>query len=124
MARTGRSSGKTERFLSQAPISNQTSVRSFFDRLKLSSEERQRELKWAQELYQSRRTFVTMVESVTKAGLAAKRRKEIYLEWKSQHGQVIARGLARFAEAVLAGEVSLDPIKEMIQQPPNPQDYE
>lgn len=65
-----------------------------------------------------------MVESVTQSRLNAKKRKEVYLRWKAEYGTIAARAWAKYAEAVLAGEVSLDPIKAMIQQPPNPKDYE
>lgn len=65
-----------------------------------------------------------MVESVTQSRLPPKKRKEVYLRWRDEHGAIAARGWANYAEAVLAGEVSLDPIKAMIQQQPDPKDYE
>jgi len=87
-------------------------------------EQRQQELTWALELYNARRRFVSMVESVTQSRLNAKKRKEVYLRWRDEYGVIAARSWANYAEAVLAGEVSLEPIKAMIQQPPNPKDYE
>lgn len=52
------------------------------------------------------------------------KRKTIYLKWKDEYGAIAARGWAKYAEAVIAGQVSLDPIKDMIKEPPNPKDYE
>ena len=73
----------------------------------------EQEAEWQRQLYETRKQFVADVERAI-ALTSPTRRRQLYEEWRTKYGDISARGKAKFAEAHLAGTVSIDKIKAMV----------
>lgn len=81
------------------------------ERFRLNEEQ---ERKWAEELKASRIRFIARVEKALST-TSPTRRRALYEEWRKEFGDQTARESAKFAEACIAGTVSLKNIKKMVQ---------
>jgi hypothetical protein len=68
---------------------------------------------WAKQLHECR---VRLVNRVTEAVAIPSpgKRTELYQSWRKLYGDDVARESAKYAEGVLAGRLSLHPLKKMI----------
>lgn len=74
----------------------------------------EQEAEWQRQLYEGRKAFVAAVEEAV-ALTSPTRRRALYEEWRKKYGDISARSKAKFAEACLAGTVSLKNLKAMIE---------
>ena len=84
----------------------------------MSEEEKKRELKWAWEKYNDLVWFVSHCRQALEFPRDPKARRAIYESWRRSYGDDRARGPAKYVEAVIKGEVSLQPLEKMIEKPP------
>ena len=80
----------------------------------MTPEQEEQERVWAEQLRQCRIRFVERVSAAI-ALSSPTRRYALYQEWRKQHGDDIARESAKYAEAVIEGRLSLEPIRKMVQ---------
>lgn len=74
----------------------------------------EQEADWQQQLYESRKRFVADVKKAI-ATTSPTRRRQLYEEWRKNYGDDSARTKAKFAEACIAGTVSIEKIKAMVE---------
>jgi hypothetical protein len=82
------------------------------ERIRLAAEQ---ELRWKEELLQSRLRLIARVEKAISL-TSPTRRRALYEEWRKELGDLGAREQAKFAEACIAGTVSIKSIKKMVGQ--------
>lgn len=78
----------------------------------MSSDEQ--EAQWQRQLYESRKGMVKCVTQVLVV-TSPTRRRAIYEQWRQQYGDSIARTRAKYAEACIAGTVSLKNFLAMVE---------
>lgn len=74
----------------------------------------EQEAEWQRQLYESRKAFVAAIEQAV-AVTSPTRRRELYEQWRKTFGDDSARTKAKFAEACIAGTVSVQKIKAMVE---------
>ena len=84
----------------------------------MSEEDKKRELKWAWEKYNDLVWFVSHCRQALEFPRDPKARRAIYESWRRSYGDDRARGPAKYVEAVIKGEVSLQSLEKMIKKPP------
>jgi len=84
----------------------------------MSEEDRQRELKWAKEKHTALVWFVSHCRQALEFPRDPKARRAIYESWRRQYGDDRARGPAKFVEAVIKGDASLNSLEKMIEKSP------
>lgn len=82
---------------------------------RMSEEDRERERKWAVEKHRALQRFLMMVNDALMFRTNPKARKAIYNKWVEDHGPNLAREPAKYVEAVIRGEVDLEPLTRMLQ---------
>jgi hypothetical protein len=90
---------------------------------KMSLEDREREYRWAVELYECRLRFIARCNSALFFHRDPKARRAHYEDWRKKYGDDIARESAKFVEACLKGTVSLDSMKRMTTRKPDRKDF-
>lgn len=78
----------------------------------LPSDEEERERVWAEQFHQGRKALVEHVEQALQ--LTPAKRKALYQKWRGKIGDDRARTYAKFAEACIAGRVSVEKIRNMV----------
>lgn len=73
----------------------------------------EQEAEWQRQLYESRKRFVADVRKAV-ATTSPTRRRELYQTWRKEYGDDSARTKAKFAEAAIAGTVSIEKIDAMV----------
>lgn len=73
------------------------------------------EAEFQRKLYVTRKAFAARVKAAIKMP-SPTRRRALYESWRKEFGDDIARESAKYAEACLAGSVSIDPFIQMIKE--------
>jgi hypothetical protein len=79
------------------------------------NDDQERERIWAEEFHQKRKRFVETIESAVRF-TSPSRRRDLYEEWRKEHGDDWARARAKFAEGVVAGRLKLDKLKKGVEE--------
>lgn len=74
----------------------------------------EQEAEWQRQLYEGRKAFVAAIEQAVVV-TSPTRRRALYEEWRKTYGDTSARTKAKFAEACIAGTVSINKIKAMVE---------
>lgn len=81
----------------------------------MTPEERaQQELEWAREFFDKRLRLVTVTKQAMNTP-SPTRRRELYQKWRELYGDDYARSYAKFAEAAIAGTVSIAKLEKSVQ---------
>ena len=68
---------------------------------------------WREELKAARIRFIKRVREACSMS-SPTRRRALYQQWRADLGDDIARESAKYAEAVLAGRLKLEPLEKMV----------
>lgn len=68
---------------------------------------------WSKDLRESRLRLIHRVKQAMST-TSPTRRYALYTQWRNELGDVAAREQAKFAEAVIAGRISLRKIEDMV----------
>lgn len=81
----------------------------------MSEVDRDRELRWAKGKHDALERFVLLVRSAMHFNHSPKARKALYDQWIEEYGADLAREPAKYVEAAVKGQVSVDHLEKMLQ---------